>query len=227
MRAPLSLDPRRTALLLIDLQEEQRQHPLYSVAGFDHVLGNARSLLQSARHRGLRIIHAAYRRDFASCPPRPFEPLADDGSPAFSDAANPLTAICNEVRPIEPERVIYKNDASAFSGGALKESLSDHRIEWLIMTGVWTEACVAATIRDAIASAFHVLLVKDACGSGTESMHQTAVLNIANRLDGGAVTETQGAVKLIEGEEIDVWVADRPVPLLFNYSDAARHYWNL
>jgi len=24
-----------------------------------------------------------------------------------------------------------------------------------------------------------------------------------------------------------VWVADRPVPLLFNYSDAARHYWNL
>jgi nicotinamidase-related amidase len=95
------------------------------------------------------------------------------------------------------------------------------------MTGVWTEACVAATIRDAIASGIHVLLVKDACGSGTESMHQTAVLNIANRLYGGAVTDTQGAVKLIEGEEIDVWVADRPVPLLFNYSDAARHYWNL
>src|SRR5436190_21272240 len=114
MRASLSLDPRRTALLLIDFQEEQRRDPVYSVAGFSDVLGNARSLLDSARDRGLRVFHAAFRRDFASCPPRPFEPLEKDGRPAFSDAANPLTAICDEVRPIELEPVIYKNDASAF-----------------------------------------------------------------------------------------------------------------
>src|SRR5205823_5327294 len=119
MRTSFSLDPRRTALLLVDLQEEQRKDPTYRVAGFDDVLGNARSLLEQARRRGLCVFHAAYRRDFGSCPPRPFEPLANDGGPAFSDAGNPLTAICAEVRPLESEPIIYKNDASAFSEGTL------------------------------------------------------------------------------------------------------------
>jgi maleamate amidohydrolase len=227
MRPILSLDRQRTALLLIDFQEEQRQHPLYSVAGFDTVLGNARSLLQSARDCGLAVIHAAYHRDFASSPPRPFEPQADDGRPAFSDALDPLTAICDEVHPLETEMVISKSDASAFSEGTLAGLLATRGIEWLIITGVWTEACVAATIRDAIAAGVHVLLIKDACGSGTDAMHQTAVLNLANRLYGGAVTDTARAVKLMAGDEVAVWMADRPVPILFNYSDAAEHYRNL
>jgi maleamate amidohydrolase len=227
MRASLALDARRTALLLIDMQEEQRQDPLYSVQGFNAVIGNATRLLRSARDRGLRVFHAAYRRDFTACPPRPFEPVANDGRPAFSDAANPLTSICAELRPMEKEPVIYKNDASAFAEGCLQPLLAADSIEWLIVAGVWTEACVAATIRDAISGGFRVLLVKDACGSGTETMHQTAVLNIANRLYGGAVTDTAGAVKLIAGDEVGVWVADRPVPILFNYSNAADHYRNL
>jgi len=227
MRARLSLDPRRTALLLIDFQEEQRRDPVYSVAGFNDVLGNAGRLLQSARGRGLRVFHAAYRRDFASCPPRPFEPLANDGRPGFSDAANPLTAICDELRPIASEPVIYKNDASAYSAGTLQAFLTADAIEWLVVAGVWTEACVAATIRDAIATGFHVLLVKDACGSGTETMHQTAVINIANRLYGGAVADTRRAIELIAGSEVETWMVDRPVPILFNYSDAVEHYRNL
>src|SRR5438477_266057 len=78
MRTRLALDPLHSALLLIDLQEEQRQHALYSVAGFDRVIGNARILLQAARARGTTVVHTAYRRDFALCPPRPFEPLAGD-----------------------------------------------------------------------------------------------------------------------------------------------------
>jgi maleamate amidohydrolase len=92
---------------------------------------------------------------------------------------------------------------------------------------VWTEACVAATVRDAIAAGFRALLVKDACGSGTEAMHQTAVLNLANRLYGGAITDTAGAMKLMAGHEVEVWMAERPVPILFNYADAAEHYRSL
>jgi len=57
----------------------------------------------------------------------------------------------------------------------------------LMVAGVWTEACIAATVRDALALGFRVLVVKDACASGTEAMHQTAILNLANRLYGGAV----------------------------------------
>lgn len=224
MKTALSLDLNRTALLLIDFQEEQRVHPLYAVSGFGGVIANAARLLGAARKAPCRVIHAAFRRDFVRRPPRPFEPVSDEGAPAFSDATDPMTAICPEVMPLAGETVIHKNDASAFCEGTLEPILAEGSIAWLIVAGVWTEACVAATVRDAIAYGRHVLLVKDACGSGTVAMHQTAVLNLANRLYGGAVTDTDGTLRLLAGGEAEVWRPERPVPILFDYATAARAY---
>ena len=190
MRTSLTIDLRHTALLLVDLQDEQRHDPRYSVAGFDAVVGNARRILLAARERRVPVFHAAYRRDFQTHPSRPFEPKAENGAPAFSDKASPLTAICKEVEPVAGEPVIHKNDASAFCEGKLQPLLAAKATEWLIVSGVWTEACVAASVRDAMAHGLRVLLVKDACGSATEAMHQTGILNLANRLYGGAVADT-------------------------------------
>lgn len=224
MRRSLSIDPRRAALVLVDLQEEQRQVPHYAVANFEAVLENARRLLKAARTNAVLIIHTAYRRDFQAVPPRPLEPLSPDGGPAFSDKDSPLTAICGEVQPRSGEPVLFKNDASAFSEGRLEPLLRRAAAEWLIVAGVWSEACVAATVRDAIERGIRVLLVKDACGSGTVAMHQTAILNLANRLSGGAVASTEAASRLIAGAEAEVWVPERPVPILFGYEDAEKHY---
>jgi maleamate amidohydrolase len=224
MRQSLSIDPSRAALILIDLQEEQRHVPHYAVENFATVLANARKLLDTARASSVMIIHAAYSRDFVAVPPRPLEPLLPDGRPAFSDKSSPLTAICREVQPSDGEPVLLKNDASAFCEGKLEPLLRNAAIEWLIVAGVWTEACVAATVRDAMARGIRVLLVKDACGSGTTAMHQTGILNLANRLSGGAVADTDGASRLLTGAEVDVWVAERPVPILFGYGDAERLY---
>lgn len=224
MRTTLSLDPNHIALLLIDLQEEQREDPLYAVSGFDPVLANAVKLLQAARSHKRLVVHAAYRRDFSRHPPRPFEPLSAAGGPTFSDASSPLTAICREVAPLAAESVIYKNDASAFCEGTLQPILAAGKTEWLVVAGVWTEACVAETVRDAIAAGFRVLLVKDACGSGTRAMHEIAVLNIANRLYGGAVADTACALALLAGRAGEAWVAERPVPILFDFADAAERY---
>lgn len=224
MRQLLSIDSRRVALILVDLQEEQRQLPHYAVEGFESVLSNARRLLEAARARPIKAIHAAYKRDFRTVPPRPLEPLSPDGGPAFSNKDSPLTAICPEVAPGSGEPVIYKNDASAFCEGELESLLRSAATEWLIVAGVWTEACVAATVRDAITHGIRVLLVKDACGSGTKAMHQTGILNLANRLSGGAVVSTAAACRLIAGDEVEVWVPGRPVPLLFGYGDAEKVY---
>jgi nicotinamidase-related amidase len=227
MRQRVTIVPARAALLLVDLQEEQRPGQPYGVAGFESVLANAQRLLTAARRHPLPVFHAAYRRDFEIAPPRPFEPLAEDGRPGFSDKADPLTEICHEVAPGPGETVIYKNDASAFGEGSLASALNDARTEWLFVAGVWTEACVAASIRDAVAQGRRVILVKDACGSGTETMHQVAVLNIANRLYGGMVASTAGALALMAGEPVETWTAERPVPIFFHYSDAAAHYERL
>lgn len=224
MRQQLSIDPRRAALVLVDLQEEQRADPYYVVPDLDAVLANARGLLEAARAHGVRVMHVAYKRDFATVPRRPFEPVTAEGRPTFSDAASPQSAICREVAPRTDETVIEKNDASAFSTGELEPLLREAGVEWLVVAGVWTEACVAATVRDAIPRGFRVLLVKDACGSGTIAMHQTGILNLANRLNGGAVANGETACRLIAGHLAEVWVAEKQVPILFTYEDAEKHY---
>jgi nicotinamidase-related amidase len=224
MRRTLSLDSKRSALLLVDLQEEQRHDPRFPVAGFESVLANAQAILLAARKRKLPVLHSAYRRDFDAVPPRPLELVSTDGRPAFSDKDSPLTATCAEVAPLNGEPLLYKNDASAFCEGELEPLLRRGGAEWLIVCGVWTEACVAATVRDAIARGIRVLLVKDACGSGTKAMHQVGILNLANRLAGGAIADTASAVRLIAGEAVEVWIAERPVPILFGYDDAEKFY---
>ena len=225
MRTRLAIDPSRTALLLVDLQEEQRRDRLYAVDGIDAVLANAATLLAAARRHGLRVVHAAYKRDFQRVPPRPFEPRDAQGKPTFSDVANPLSEICREVAPAHGEPVFMKNDASAFSEAGLAASLLGS--EWVFVVGVWTEACVAATVRDAIAAGHRVLIIKDACGSGTSAMHETAVLNLANRLYGGGVCDTARGVELMAGGSAEVWMPPRPAPILFTYESAADQYRSL
>jgi nicotinamidase-related amidase len=227
MRQELSIDPKRAALILVDLQEEQRSDPYYVAADLDAVLANARRLLEAARANAVRVIHLAYKRDFAEVPRRPFEPVTAEGRPTFSDAASPLVALCSEVAPRAGETVLSKNDASGFSAAALESLLRAAATEWVIVCGVWTEACVAATVRDAIGRGYRVLLVKDACGSGTVAMHQTGILNLANRLNGGAVAGTEAACRLIAGESVEVWQHDKPVPFFYGYEDARAKYESL
>src|SRR3546814_20358804 len=119
MRATLSIEAAAAALLLIDLQEEQRQVPHYAVAGYEVVLANAQRLLAAARVQGLRVIHTAYRRDFDACPPRPLEPRMPDGTAFFHDKLSPLIALCPAVAPQPGEALLLKYPPSACCAGAL------------------------------------------------------------------------------------------------------------
>ena len=227
MHSPLALSPSKTALLFVDLQEEQRADPTIAAANLDTVLKDCARLLEAARTRGIAVFHAAYRRDFDIVPPRPFEPMAPQGGPSFSDKNNPLIAICREVAPLPNETVIHKNDASAFEEGSLTTRLGKLGIEWLVVAGVWTEQCIAASVRDAMASGFRVLIVKDACTSGTEAMHKTAILNLANRLYGGAIADVARTIALLRGEAAQVWCTETPVPIRFTAADFSAQYDSL
>jgi len=227
MHAELTLDLKRTAFLIIDLQEDQRSDPLCVAADLDKVLDRSATLLRAARENGVPVFHAAFVRDFNLRPPRPFEPLAEDGGPAFSRSGSPLVAICHEVAPIDGEVVLYKNDASAFEEGSLQQRLEALGIEWLVIAGVWTEACIAASVRDAMAGGFRVVIVKDACTSGTAAMHQTGILNLANRLYGGAIADTARTETLFKGGSASVWRNSRPVPFRFTLEDASALYAGL
>jgi nicotinamidase-related amidase len=158
---------------------------------------------------------------------RAFHPVLADGTSAFSDKSSPHTAICPEVGPTGNEAVLVKTQASMFGDGRLARAFAGLGVEWVFVAGVWTEACVAATVQDAIELGLRVILIKDACGSGSLAMHQTGILNLANRLYGGAVTDTEGACRLMAGETIEAWVNQGPVPFRFTCENAAELYFNL
>ena len=226
MKSPISIAKGRVAAVFIDLQEEHRQDRRYLVDGYGEILANVARLQAAARRNGVPLYHWAYIVDLAR-QERPFHPVDDDGKSAFSDKDDPLTAICPEIAPADGERMLVKAEASAFATGPAAGELKALGIEWLVIAGVWTEACVDATVKDAIALGFRVLLVKDACGSGSAAMHQTGILNLANRLYGGAVASTDGACRLMEGETVDVWMVEGAVPLRFTYENAASLYGEL
>lgn len=225
MHAALALPLDRTILLPIDLQEEHRRDPRYLVEGYDKVLANTAALLAAARAGSSPVVHAGFRRDFTRVPPRPFEPVGPDGTPVFSDPATPDIAICPEVAPEPGEAVLWKNDLSCFSDPAFPAMIE--AAEWLVVCGVWTEACVAATVRDAIARGIRVLLVKDAVGSGTLAMSQSGVITLANRLYGGAVCDTSAAADLLSGAERQVWQLVGSAPLRYSGADLAQVWASL
>lgn len=213
MRRPLMIPGGKAAALFVDLQEEHRGDQRLLVEGYEAVLANAARLQRAARVASAPVIHCAYIVDPAAA--RPFHPMLDDGRSAFSDKNDPLTALCPETGPVGDEVVLVKAEANAFGDGRLVPLLRGRGVEWLFVSGVWSEACVDATVRDAVARGFRVVLVKDACGSGTETMHRTAILNLANRLYGGAVVDTDAACRLLAGETVEAWTTDRPVPMRF------------
>lgn len=224
MKTPLTVARDRAALLCIDLQEEHRQDRRLLAVGFDGVVANVGRLQDAARENGIPVYHFAYIVDAAAS--LPHHPKLPDGRSAFSDKDDPLTAICPEVAPLDGERLVIKSEANAFGTG-LGDELKAAGAEWLFVCGVWTEACVDATVKAALKLGFRVVLVKDACGSGSAAMHQTGILNLANRLYGGAVTDTEGACRLMVGEAVTAWQPDRPVPIRYDFEDAGALYAEL
>lgn len=226
VKAPIRMPPGKAACVFIDLQEEHRRDRRYLVQGFSEILANVQRLQAAARRHGVPLYHWAYIVDLDT-QDRPFHPVDPDGKSAFSDKTDPLTAICAEVAPSDGETSLIKAEASALRSGSAAAELGARGIEWLVVAGVWSEACVDATVKDAVARGFRVLLVKDACGSGTAAMHQTAILNLANRLYGGAVTDTDGACRLLAGESVPAWQVEGAVPLRYTFENAARLYKEL
>jgi maleamate amidohydrolase len=226
LKSVLSLPLPRTAAIFIDLQEEHRHDPGFLAEGFDGVIGNVVALQAAARASGVPVFHYAFVVDTAAADNRAFHPVKADGTSAFSDRDDPNSAICAEVAPVPGERLLIKNRASSF-GDDLGPELKRQGVEWLVVAGVWTEACVYETVKDAQAMGFRVLLVKDACASGTRAMHEIAVMNLANRLYGGAVATTEAACRLLAGGTAEVWQVQGAVPMRYTYGTAAALYAEL
>ena len=106
-------------------------------------------LQAAARAGGIPLLHFAYVVDLDNGS-RPFHPLMPDGTSYFSDKNDPLTDVCPEVAPRGGEPLIVKAEATGFGAASPEQVLRGRDVEWLVIAGVWSEACVDATVKDAL-----------------------------------------------------------------------------
>jgi nicotinamidase-related amidase len=192
--APLSLDPDRTAVVIIDMQRD-----FLEPGGFGDSLGNdlsqltrviapCRALLDGVREAGMLVIHTreGHRPDMSDAPPAKVErgaPSLRIGDPGpmgrILIRGEPGQDIIPELYPQPGEPVIDKPGKGAFFATDLHAILQYRGINTLIVCGVTTEVCVHTTVREANDRGFRCLVPSDCCGSYFPEFHEVGLRMIA------------------------------------------------
>ncbi|WP_223759403.1 cysteine hydrolase family protein [Myxococcus sp. RHSTA-1-4] len=143
---PTALDPRRTALVLVDFQEEFFSGGL-PLPDAPSAVANAQRLLSWARASGLHVVHV--------------HDVTAKGSPLFAEGS-PGAAVRPEVAPLPFEQVVLKKMAGGFSRTDLHERLRALGVDTLIVAGLMTHLAVDTTVRDGLVLGYRVILPSEA-----------------------------------------------------------------
>jgi biuret amidohydrolase len=186
----ITIDPARTALVLIDMQRDFLQP-----GGFGESLGNnvgllARTiapciaLLNAARSEGMTVVHTreGHRPDLTDVPPAKLERgppgrrIGDLGPMGrILIRGEPGHDIIPELYPRYGEPVIDKPGKGAFYATDLQTVLHNRSINVLIVCGVTTEVCVHTTVREANDRGYRCIVPSDCCGSYFPEFHEAAL----------------------------------------------------
>jgi nicotinamidase-related amidase len=173
------LDPRSTALILIDLQDGIFGMPLAPRSG-PEVLAQGLRLAQTVRSAGAQVIlvRVAFAADFADAPGQNVDqPLQrpPGGLPAeWSMLAEGL---------VEPtDIVITKRQWGAFYGTELDLQLRRRGIKTIVLGGIATNFGVESTARQAWEHGYDVVLVEDVCAGVSAELHDMAIRSIFPRI---------------------------------------------
>lgn len=141
----------RTALLLVDIQNDYFPGGKNELKGAEEASQNAKELLKKFRNSDLPIIHIKHIST------RP-------GATFFL----PNTTGCEfhvNVEPIVGERILIKNYPNSFRNTGLNEILHAQAIERLVICGMMTHMCIDTSVRAAYDLGYECILCGDACAT--------------------------------------------------------------
>jgi nicotinamidase-related amidase len=204
-------DPRRTALLVIDMQRD-----FVEPGGFGEQLGNdvsrlrrvippLQTLLTAMREDGYLVIHTreGHRPDLSDCPP---SKVARGRLSCGIGDAGPMGRILvqgsyghdivDELKPLGDEVVVDKPGKGAFFATDLDFMLRNRGIQSLVVTGVTTEVCVNTTVREPNDRGYECLVLDDCVGSYFPEFQEYALRMI--KAQGGIFGWVTGSAQLLD-----------------------------
>jgi len=187
----LSLDPKTTALVLIDLQKGITRYSTAPHASPD-VIANGIRLAERCRAAGstvvlVRVAFAADGSDRLQMP--------TDAQPPAAQPAADWSEIVPELGPKDGDLVVTKRQWGAFYGTDLELHLRRRGIKTIVIGGISTNFGVESTARDAFERAFALVFVEDAMSAMSAEGHTFAITNIFPRL--GLVRSTSDVLKAL------------------------------
>lgn len=178
-------DPRTTALLLLDLQNEMVDPKgkvggggLAKVVAERNVVENAAAALATARKRGNPVVHVrlGFRADYLdalSVAPR-IDKLKANNVAVLGTWG---TEFPEALAPADGELVVTKQCVNPFFGTNLMNWLSQSGVRHVVIGGVVTNLVVESTARAADDAGFAVTVLEDVCAAPNPDWHKFAIEN--------------------------------------------------
>ena len=213
---PLEIDLRRTAVMVIDMQnafvKKGGMFDLWGqdISGGQRIIEPIKRINGAAREKDCKVIYtvAAYSPDLHE--------TGGPSSPGWHRNKNLITYrespelrdkltvrgtwgadIIEELRPQEDDIVVEKQKFSAFFGTNLDIILKTFNIKFIAFSGVATNICVEATLRDAYYLEYFPILISDACSNAGPPFTQEATIYNIKFIHGWVTTAENfiGALK--------------------------------
>ncbi|MFQ5830610.1 MAG: cysteine hydrolase family protein [Candidatus Methylomirabilia bacterium] len=198
--APVQVDPRCTALVIIDMQEYflNPDSPLsraceaqvpgvlasFQERGRRVVEPTLQRLLEFFRAHGLRLIYTTIASELSDG--RDLMPILQQrnaatheqvGAAYIPPRVDAWARIVPALAPRPDELVVNKTTYGTFNSTGLDHTLRNLGITTLVIGGVVTNVCVETTARDAADLGYQVMLVDDACAAYSPEIHEATLLS--------------------------------------------------
>ncbi len=169
----VNLQSANTALIIIDMQDyflDEGSHAFIPSAAA--IKGRLARLADLFRRKGLPVVLTRHINNPGE------EGMMGSWWGELLTGENPLSGICRDLRG--KGKVIEKSGYDAFYQTGLEGFLRERGVTRVVVSGVMTHICCAATATSAFVRGFEVIIPVDGTATYNRLFHEAALLNLAH-----------------------------------------------
>ncbi len=212
---PIEIDLQKTGILIIDMQNcFLTKGAYFDLLGYDMspllaCVEPIKRISKTARAKGLKVINIFAANEPEDAGPGPESVYWHKEAslklyrqkPELRDKLRFVDSwgaeIIKDLQPQESDAIVEKPRYSGFHDTNLDTVLKRYDLKYLITTGVATNACVEATIRDSYYHGYFPIMVNDAtAATGPEFMQEATAFNVKTFY--GWVTKTENVLAALK-----------------------------
>ncbi len=182
------LNPRETALLVIDVQNVYLERPDPATLPPDErhrydlwtpfhermrksVIPNTAKMLDFARRRGIECLFARIACHTRDGRDRSLSQKLPGWNNLLLPKNEQPSQLVPALQPLDDEIVVTKTTDSALTGTNLRLILHNLGIRNVICCGIFTDQCVSSTVRSLADESYGVIVLEDCCAAATDDLH--------------------------------------------------------